>query len=104
MRWRRMLWVSALGLSLLVAVIVAASAGANRAGKPTAATVSPAWQGSGTSEAGGGDHGVGHGCSPIKHLVVIFQENASFDHFFGTYPNAANPPGEPRFVAKPGTP
>jgi phospholipase C len=36
--------------------------------------------------------------------VVIFQENASFDHYFGTYPNAANPPGEPRFQAARGTP
>jgi phospholipase C len=42
--------------------------------------------------------------TPIKHLVVIFNENISFDHYFGTYPVAANPPGEPRFVAKPGTP
>ena len=42
--------------------------------------------------------------TPIQHLVVIFQENISFDHYFGTYPNAANPAGEPRFVAKPGTP
>ena len=26
--------------------------------------------------------------TPIKHLVVIFGENISFDHYFGTYPNA----------------
>ena len=32
---------------------------------------------------------------PIKHLVVIFQENVSFDHYFGTYPVATNPAGEP---------
>ena len=31
--------------------------------------------------------------TPIKHLVVIFQENVSFDHYFGTYPNALNPNG-----------
>jgi phospholipase C len=42
--------------------------------------------------------------TPIKHVVIIFQENISFDHYFGTYPNAANPSGEPRFVALPGTP
>src|ERR1700742_117981 len=42
--------------------------------------------------------------TPIKHVVVIFPENESFDHYFGTYPNAANPPGEPRFQAKDGTP
>ena len=28
--------------------------------------------------------------TPIKHLVVIFDENVSFDHYFGTYPYAAN--------------
>jgi phospholipase C len=42
--------------------------------------------------------------TPIKHLVVIFQENISFDHYFATYPWAANPSGEPAFHAKPGTP
>src|SRR5215467_6439819 len=26
--------------------------------------------------------------TPIKHVVVIFQENSSFDHYFGTYPHA----------------
>ena len=41
--------------------------------------------------------------SPIKHLVVIFDENESFDHYFGTYPFASNTDGTP-FVAKPGTP
>ena len=28
--------------------------------------------------------------TPIKHLVVIFQENVSFDHYFATYPHAMN--------------
>ena len=36
--------------------------------------------------------------TPIKHLVVIFQENVSFDHYFGTYPKATNSSGQP-FVA-----
>src|SRR5487761_2431838 len=42
--------------------------------------------------------------TPITHLVVIFDENISYDHYFGTYPNAANPPGEPKFVASENTP
>jgi phospholipase C len=42
--------------------------------------------------------------TPIKHVVVIYPENISFDHYFGTYPVAANPPGEPAFHAAPGTP
>jgi phospholipase C len=40
----------------------------------------------------------------IKHLVVIFNENRSFDHYFGTYPFALNPPGEPAFVPAKDTP
>ena len=42
--------------------------------------------------------------TPIQHIVVIFGENISFDHYFGTYPAALNPPGQPRFTALPGTP
>ena len=32
----------------------------------------------------------GQTLTPIQHLVVIFQENVSFDHYFGTYPTALN--------------
>ena len=50
--------------------------------------------------------------TPIQHVVVLFQENVSFDHYFGTYPNAANNGGEttyagvpaPAFTAKTNTP
>ncbi len=42
--------------------------------------------------------------TPIKHIVVIFQENVSFDHYFATYPKARNPVGEPRFEAAHDTP
>ena len=31
--------------------------------------------------------------TPIEHVVVIFQENVSFDHYFRTYPFAANTDG-----------
>ncbi|HEY1001171.1 MAG TPA: alkaline phosphatase family protein [Streptosporangiaceae bacterium] len=41
--------------------------------------------------------------TPIKHVVVIFDENVSFDHYFGTYPFAANTDGS-TFHAKRGTP
>ena len=40
--------------------------------------------------------------TPIKHVVVIFDENVSFDHYFGTYPYAANTDGT-TFTAKAGT-
>jgi phospholipase C len=49
-------------------------------------------------------HAARQPASPIKHLVIIFQENVSFDHYFGTYPKAANVSGEPAFHALPGTP
>jgi phospholipase C len=44
--------------------------------------------------------------TPIKHLIVIFQENVSFDHYFATYPKADNNngSGDPSFLAKPDTP
>src|SRR5262245_45103855 len=44
------------------------------------------------------DGGQSQTATPIKHLVVIFQENVSFDHYFGTYPHA------PGFLAKDDTP
>jgi phospholipase C len=42
--------------------------------------------------------------TPIKHLVVVFNENRSFDHYFATYPNALNVDGEPAFKPAKGTP
>jgi phospholipase C len=66
---------AALGSAALVASSLAANAGA--VGKPAA---------------------TGGTTTPIKHLVVIFQENVSFDHYFGTYPQAANTSGQ-RFTA-----
>lgn len=51
----------------------------------------------------GGAAGGGDTATPIKHLIVVYQENVSFDHYFGTYPKAANTDGT-RFVAAPNTP
>ncbi|MER8004147.1 alkaline phosphatase family protein [Streptomyces sp. NPDC094149] len=42
--------------------------------------------------ASAGGHGT-HTATPIKHLVVIYDENISFDHYFATYPKAANTDG-----------
>jgi phospholipase C len=51
-----------------------------------------------------GKHGDQHTtATPIKHVVVIFGENISFDHYFGTYPNATNADGTP-FTADKKTP
>jgi phospholipase C len=69
------------------------------------AAASPAWAGGGWWHHGGGDghHKPVNTATPIKHLVVIFDENISFDHYFGTYPKAANTDGT-TFHAAPGTP
>ena len=69
------------------------------------------------AQASGNDYGRDHGhdaaTTPIKHVVVIFQENVSFDHYFATYPLAANITGETlqgsgasaaAFTAAPNTP
>ena len=43
-------------------------------------------------------HAAGMRTTPIEHVVVIFQENVSYDHYFATYPQATNPAGEPAFT------
>ena len=35
------------------------------------------------------------GLEKIKHIVMIFQENRSFDTYFGTYPRADGIPSAP---------
>ncbi len=75
---------------------VALASGAASTAQATTASTVPA--------AGVAVHSTAGSATPIKHLVVIFGENVSFDHYFGTYPHARNPPGEPAFNAKPGTP
>ncbi|MEU6478631.1 alkaline phosphatase family protein [Streptomyces sp. NPDC047017] len=54
--------------------------------------------------AGSGGHG-GHPATatPIQHVVVLFDENISFDHYFATYPKAANTDGT-KFTAARNTP
>ncbi len=72
------------------AASASASASSPFVGYKTPATVSPTVYRDNTS-------------TPIKHLVVIFDENESFDHYFGTYPYATNTSGT-KFTAKKGTP
>ena len=93
-------------------VAVAGTAAAAALGL-TFALAQPSWGIGGATtpaqpKAGGsvllGDWGSGSSTTtPIKHLVVIFDENISFDHYFGTYPNATNADGT-KFTAKKNTP
>ncbi len=67
---------------------------AGAAALTTAWSVAPAWA-----------HGHHHHqtATPIKHVVVLFGENISFDHYFATYPHATNQDGT-RFTASRHTP
>ena len=80
---KKPLMLTALALSLSAAVITGCSS--TSSSSPTVVTPPKA-------------------ATAIQHVVVIFQENVSFDHYFGTYPVAANPAGEPAFTAAAGTP
>ena len=59
---------------------------------------------SNAKKAGGIDPNTLKTKTPIKHLIVVLNENRSFDHYFGTYPNAINPEGEPIFEPAKNTP
>src|ERR1700744_508607 len=65
----------------MAAVILAT----NLAVAPTGVMAAPGDQAAAKSNAASAT-----AATPIKHLVIIFQENISFDHYFGTYPNALN--------------
>ena len=42
--------------------------------------------------------------TPIKHVVVLMQENHTFDNYFGTYPGANGPPASTCMPRDPTTP
>jgi phospholipase C len=79
----------------LAAAALALAAGPLLAAQPAGAAHRP---------AAPGHRAAGPPATPIRHLVVIYDENHSFDNYFGTYPHAANPAGEPAFQAAADTP
>ena len=83
-----------------VALAAGAAAGATAANAST--SVNRAFAGYKTPTTASKTLYGGSTSTPIKHLVVLFDENESFDHYFGTYPYAANTDGT-KFTAKPGT-
>jgi phospholipase C len=97
--------VAAAGTILLTTVAGAAASKRSNASAHAGASASKraaARAHAGTAQPPGGD-GRRRATTPIKHVVVIFQENNSFDHYFGTYPSAANSDGQ-KFTAAKGTP
>ncbi len=85
--------IGAMSAALIVGTALTTAAGA---APPTAAATAKI-------VTSGTEHPVGGTSTPIKHLVVIYQENVSFDHYFGTYPRATNTSGQP-FRASGNTP
>ncbi|MFB4308672.1 phospholipase C [Actinomadura sp. GTD37] len=83
-----------LAASVVAAGVLAAfGAGCESAGGPGKAGLSP----SGASPSGSAGGRATQ--TPIEHVVVIYGENISFDHYFGTYPKAANTDGTPFHAA-----
>jgi phospholipase C len=94
-----------LRLTIAVAASVALAAGVAIGATAASASSTPSFAGYHTPTPVSASYyrDTNRTATPIKHLVVIFDENVSFDHYFGTYPYAANTDGTP-FYAKPGTP
>jgi phospholipase C len=90
-------------LAVAAAVALGAGAAAGATAASASTSVSHAFAGYKTPGTVSQTLYRGSTSTPIKHLVVLFDENVSFDHYFGTYPYAANTDGT-KFVAKPGTP
>ena len=88
---RKFFWSGSRAAAAAFAVMVSVPIAMRAAHRPD----TPTW-----SQADRDDETEG---SPIRHVVVLFQENVSFDHYFATYPTAANTDGS-HFVAKAGTP
>ena len=67
---------------LAAATLTACGGGGGAAPSPTASTIEQV--------AGGptGTYVVENGIHKIKHVIVVMQENRSFDSYFGTFPGA----------------
>jgi phospholipase C len=93
-----------IGLSLAIATMVGVAGCTGDTGSQGAAGATGATGATGAAGSAGDAAAAYATQTPIKHLVVIFQENVSFDHYFATYPTATNPSGEPKFTASSSTP
>jgi phospholipase C len=65
-------------LGLAAALLLSACSGSGASG-PTTPT---------TGQAGGFDRGHKRTTTPLQHVVIVIQENRTFDNFFSTYPGA----------------
>jgi len=70
----------------ILAVLAAGSVAAACTSTSTKAVTSTSAQTTGAAFAAGSHYTVPTGIHKIKHVIVIVQENRSFDDYFGTYP------------------
>jgi phospholipase C len=87
-----MRWARIAALLLLAALVAAAAASFNASGQARAQEPS--------NRASSGRVIAPVGIHKIRHIVIIMQENRSFDNYFGTYPGADGIPG---LAGNPGT-
>jgi len=86
------------GLWLAAGLLAAGCGGGSNHAASTGTTTSPSTSQTTTSELSPNPPGVG--IHKIRHVVIIMQENRSFDSYFGTYPGADGIPG---LAGNPGT-
>src|SRR5262245_17335458 len=79
-RWPGRAWLAVAGVlaSVLLAACTAGVQQAHHHGVPEPTAYDP-----------GGSYLVPAGIRKIKHVIIVMQENRSFDSYFGTYPGAA---------------
>ena len=69
-------------------VLVSCSSGSNSSTKSTTSTTSKPSRLERVSGGPTGSYVVAPGIHKIKHVIVVMQENRSFDSYFGTFPGA----------------
>src|ERR687883_1252042 len=75
------------GLIVVLAACGGGSSSSGTAGSRSAPSDRPSSPKS-TAAKGGGTAASGVGIHKIKHVIIIMQENRSFDSYFGTFPGA----------------
>ena len=69
-----------------------ASSGGSSGGAGSGSSGASASSGGSTGGSSGGAADAGPASQKIQHVIVIMQENRSFDHYFGTFPGAEGIP------------
>jgi phospholipase C len=87
---RRLWWPAVIASAVLAAVAGCTSATSPSSSSSSSSAVSSSPAGGAGQVSGGpsGSYIVPAGIGKIKHVIIVMQENRSFDTYFGTYPGA----------------